>query len=92
MNTRCDNCKGKGAIQKDGKAVGNHQPYTLTCPICNGVGHHRVPGIEYDDWEDVLAREVLAGRTLALPMAEVAAVLPEFGEAERVELNRKDAA
>jgi len=42
MNVKCDECKGKGVIQRDGKLIGNRQPYTLVCKDCNGVGHHRV--------------------------------------------------
>ncbi len=49
MNVKCDECKGKGVIQKDGKHVGNHQPYTLICPDCNGVGHARIILPGYDD-------------------------------------------
>lgn len=54
MNHPCNHCKAKGYIQRDGKMVGNRQPYTLACPVCNGVGHYRdrydfVPTTHYGD-------------------------------------------
>jgi DnaJ-class molecular chaperone len=43
MNTKCGLCKGKGIVRRDGKLVGNRQPFDLVCSGCNGVGHYSVP-------------------------------------------------
>lgn len=51
MNKRCRKCKGTGAVQKDGKDIGNGQSYTLVCPDCQGVGHFRDHAAEAAAWD-----------------------------------------
>lgn len=66
MNTKCGLCSGKGVIQRDGKKIGNRQPFTLICSSCNGVGHHSIGGGgSGDDYEEALALAALSRPVLA---------------------------
>lgn len=42
MNVKCEDCKGRGTINRDGKMTKAGKPYDLVCAQCNGVGHYRV--------------------------------------------------
>ena len=42
MNVKCDECKGRGVINRDGKMTKTGKPYDVTCPGCNGIGHYRI--------------------------------------------------
>jgi DnaJ-class molecular chaperone len=40
MRKKCDECKGRGMIQREGRGTVTKKPYDLVCPVCNGRGHH----------------------------------------------------